>query len=103
MYNGPSGPRTLLTTEISSAPAAVAANIAPTAKQIILRIMLIRPVGSSWTQHLFGRATDAEGTERFRVWVRRSFHQIVFDVATEFLAEKIGALFPEAFTARCAD
>ncbi len=31
---------------------------------------------------------DAEGTERFRVWVRRSFHQIVFDMAAEFLAEK---------------
>src|SRR6266536_2848979 len=103
MYNGPSGPRILLTMEISSAHA-VAANIAPNAKQmILLTLILIRPVGSSWTQHLFGRAIDAEGSERFRVWVRRSFHQIVFDMAAEFLAEKIGALFPEAFTARCAD
>ena len=48
-------------------------------------------------------AQDAEGAERFRVWVRRSFHQIVLDMATEFFAEKISALFPEAFTARCAD
>src|SRR5437667_3934929 len=41
MYNGPSGPRILLTMEISSAHAAVAANIAPTAKQIILLIFIL--------------------------------------------------------------
>src|SRR6266699_6792273 len=43
MYNGPSGPRILLTMEISSAHAAVAANIAPTAKQrILLALIFIR-------------------------------------------------------------
>src|SRR5437867_9379600 len=36
MYNGPSGPSTLLTKVISSAHVAVAVNIAPMAKQIIL-------------------------------------------------------------------
>src|ERR1044071_1081819 len=36
MYNGPSGPRILLTIETSPARATVAANIAPMAKQITL-------------------------------------------------------------------
>jgi hypothetical protein len=37
---------------------------------------------------LFGRPTDAEGTHRLRVRVRRYFHKIALDVATEFVAEK---------------
>src|SRR5438046_2220276 len=40
MYNGPSGPRILLTMRVSSVPVAVAANIAPTARQIILLILI---------------------------------------------------------------
>src|SRR6266446_3223560 len=43
MYNGPSGPRTLLTMRVSPAAAAVAANIAPTAQQIILVALILIP------------------------------------------------------------
>src|SRR5947208_14340379 len=42
MYNGPSGPRILLTMEISSAHT-VAANIAPTPQQIILLTLILIP------------------------------------------------------------
>src|SRR5438067_8233058 len=43
MYNGPSGPKTLLTMRVSSAAAAVAANIATIAKQIILFGLIFIP------------------------------------------------------------
>ena len=43
MYNGPSGPRISLTMTFSSAHTAVAANIAPTAKQIILLALILIP------------------------------------------------------------
>src|SRR6267378_305884 len=43
MYNGPSGPRTSRTMIVSSAAAAVAANIAPIAKQIILFALILIP------------------------------------------------------------
>src|SRR3989440_8250868 len=43
MYNGPSGPRILLTMTVSSAYAVVATNIAATAKQIILFALILIP------------------------------------------------------------
>src|SRR6266566_1145578 len=54
MYNGPSGPRRLLTTVISSARAAVAANIAPTAKQIILLALILIPFRLARLENLRG-------------------------------------------------
>src|SRR3979409_2476861 len=54
MYNGPSGPRILLTIEISPAPAAVAANIAPTAKQIILFALISIPFRLARLENLNG-------------------------------------------------
>src|SRR5260370_8551730 len=44
MYNGPSGPRILLTMRVSSACTAVAANIAPTAKQKTLLTLILIPL-----------------------------------------------------------
>src|SRR6266571_4238304 len=54
MYNGPSGPRRLLTMVISSARAAVAANIAPTAKQIILLALILIPFRLARLENLNG-------------------------------------------------
>src|SRR5881397_2366295 len=54
MYNGPSGPRRLLTTEISSAHAAVTANIALTAKQIILLALILIPFRLARLENLNG-------------------------------------------------
>src|SRR6266478_1977396 len=54
MYNGPSGPRSLLTMVISSARAAVAANIAPTAKQIILLALILIPFRLARLENLNG-------------------------------------------------
>src|SRR5947199_6009889 len=54
MYNGPSGPRRLLTMVISSARAAVAANIAPTAKQIILFALILIPFRLARLENLNG-------------------------------------------------
>src|SRR5207302_7208322 len=45
MYNGPSGPKTSLTMEVSSARAAVPTNIPATAKQIILLDLILIPSG----------------------------------------------------------
>src|SRR5436190_10986513 len=66
MYNGPSGPRILLTMIVSSAYIAVAANIAPTAKQLILLnlILIPFPVNSGSMQHLFGAMADASAYAR---------------------------------------
>src|SRR4029077_9746705 len=58
------------------------------------------PVSSGSTQHLFGAPTDVEGAHRLCVGVWFPFHQIVFHVATEFLAEKISALFPKRSATR---
>src|SRR6266446_4846958 len=52
MYNGPSGPRRLLTMVISSARAA--ANIAPTAKQIILLVLILIPFRLARLENLNG-------------------------------------------------
>src|SRR6184192_2544535 len=54
MYNGPSGPRRLLTMVISSARAAVAANIAPTAKQISLFALILIPFRLARLENLNG-------------------------------------------------
>src|SRR5437867_10071253 len=54
MYNGPSGPRRLLTMVISSARAAVAANIALTAKQIILLALILIPFRLARLENLNG-------------------------------------------------
>src|SRR6266704_5041185 len=54
MYNGPSGPRRLPTMVISSARAAVAANIAPTAKQIILLALIFIPCRLARLENLNG-------------------------------------------------
>src|SRR5437868_7409179 len=53
MYNGPSGPRIFLTITVSSAHAAVAANIAPTTKQIILLALINTAVRSQRSQFSF--------------------------------------------------
>src|SRR6266567_8002512 len=61
MYNGPSGPRILLTMTVSSAHIAVAANIAPTAAQIILlTFILILSFQRRLDATLFGARADAE-------------------------------------------
>src|SRR6266404_8271518 len=54
MYNGPSGPRRSLTMVISSAQAAVPANIAPTAKQIILLVLILIPFRLARLENLNG-------------------------------------------------
>src|SRR5712671_6425941 len=89
---------------VSSACTAVPANIAPTAKQIILLnlILIPFPVNSGSTQHLFGAPTDGEGAHRSRIGMRLSFHKIIFNVPAEFLAKHVTPIFPEGFTTRRA-
>src|SRR5437016_5996682 len=54
MYNGPSGPRRLLTMKVSSAHAAVAASIAPAAKQKILLELILIPFRLARLENLNG-------------------------------------------------
>src|SRR5438477_3284837 len=105
MYNGPSGPRRLLTMTVSSAYIAVAANIALTTNQItfLVLILISFPVSSGSTQHLFGRPTETESAHRFRVGVRFPFHEITLDVTAEFMVKNISAVFPKCLGARRAD
>src|SRR5436190_19316124 len=105
MYNGPSGPRRLLTMTVSSAYIAVAANIALTTNQItfLVLILISFPLSSGSTQHLFGRPTETESAHRFRVGVRLPFHEIAFDVTTEFIAKHISPVFPKRLATRRAD
>ena len=46
--------------------------------------------------------TNTEHAEWFRVRMQRPFHEIVFHMATKFLAEEISSLFPECLAARRA-
>src|SRR5438067_12886275 len=104
MYNGPSGPRISLAMTFSSAHAALATNIAPTAKQTILRALILIPfpVSSGWTQHLFGTLADGERAHRLRIGMRRSFHKIVLHVVPELFTKHIAPIFPEGFAPRRA-
>src|SRR5437868_10077493 len=72
MYNGPSGPRISLTMTFSSAHAALATNIAPTAKQTILgALILILFRLAAARRNIYSAPTDAEGAHRLCIGVWR--------------------------------
>jgi len=76
--------------EISSAAAAVAANIAPTAKQIILLALISIPFLSAAVRgNFFDPLAEAESAHRSRIGMRPSFHKIIFNVPAEFLAKHV--------------
>src|SRR6266446_987506 len=99
MYNGPSGPRRLLTMVISSARAA--ANIAPTAKQIILLALILIPFRLARLENLNGPikfingridiVMASQGTEPKRL--------LSYNIADWACALKYENLSPEAIQA----
>src|SRR5262245_14783385 len=74
---------------VSSAHAAVAANIAPTAKQITEPGFI-----------LFGARADAKDTHWFRIGVRLPLYKVVVDVSAKFIAKHVSAVFPKRLTTR---